>query len=287
MSTLFKSPAGEKAVMAFYDSALARWPVPFQTLNLPTRHGDTFVIACGAAGGAKSAPPLVLLHGAGTNSAMWAGDVAEYSRHYRVYAVDLPGEPGKSAPNRLAWDSPAYAQWLQDVLDALKIEKTRLLGISQGGWTALKFTTYQPGRVEKLVVLTPGGITPDKLSFVVRALPLALLGRWGLKRINRMLFGDQPVPEKVDEAVILVSSHFKPRVGVLPIFTDAELQRLTMPVLLLMGTQDALRDAQQIAARMRKLAPHLAVTTLPGAGHALVNTAPQIMPFLAEAEHAR
>jgi hypothetical protein len=46
-----------------------------------------------------------------------------------------------------------------------------------------------PERVTALVVLSPGGITPDKLSFVVRALPLLLLGRWSIKRINRMVLG--------------------------------------------------------------------------------------------------
>jgi len=67
-----------------YDALLARWPVPYTTLGIASRYGATFV----AASGSESAPPLVLIHGAGSNSAMWAGDVGEYSRHYRVYAVD-------------------------------------------------------------------------------------------------------------------------------------------------------------------------------------------------------
>jgi pimeloyl-ACP methyl ester carboxylesterase len=113
--SIYKSSAGERAVMALYDRVLAdHWPAPYETLNTPTRHGDTFVVA----NGDKSAPPLVLLHGAGSNSAIWAGDVAAYSQQHRVYAVDLPGEPGKSAPNRPAWDSPAFAEWLEDVFDA-------------------------------------------------------------------------------------------------------------------------------------------------------------------------
>ncbi|MBI1880768.1 MAG: alpha/beta hydrolase, partial [Chloroflexi bacterium] len=121
MSTqsIYKSPAGERAVMAWYDSLLARWPVPYETLNVSTRYGNTFVIVSGK----ESASPLLLLHGAGFNSVTWAGDVVEYSRQYRVYAVDLLGEPGKSAPSRPAWASSAYAEWLEDVLDALKIEK--------------------------------------------------------------------------------------------------------------------------------------------------------------------
>ncbi len=275
--SIYKSVAGEKAVMALYDSLLARWPVPYQTSNISTHYGNTFVIASGN----ETASPLLLLHGAGSNSVTWAGDVSEYSRDYRVYAVDLLGEPGKSSPNRPAWDSSAYAEWLEDVLDGLKIEKIRLIGLSQGGWTAIKFAVYKPERVEKLVLLTPGGITPDKLSFVLRAIALSFFGRWGIKQINRMVLGNQAISAEVDEAITLIMTHFKTRVGALPIFTDLELQRLTMPVLLLMGAQDALRDANKIAARMRKLVPHLAVTVLPKGGHALLNTTAQILPFLA------
>jgi len=279
--SIYKSPAGERAIMAWYDSALAHWPVPYEALNVSTRHGDTFVLASGASG-KRSDSPLILLHGAGTNSAMWAGDVAAYSRQYRVYAVDLLGEPGKSAPVRPAWDGPAYAEWLADVLDALKVEKATLLGLSQGGWTALKFAVYQPRRVESLVLLNPAGIAPDKLAFVMQAIPLSLLGRWGIRRINRLLFGGQPVPKEVDEATTLIMTHFKTRLGVLPLFTEAELQCLSMPVLLLLGARDALRDGPKISARMQRLVLRLTTIIVPEAGHALMNTPPYILPFLAE-----
>ncbi len=277
--SIYKSPAGERAIMAWYDSALARWPVPYETFNVPTRLGDTFVLASGASG-KESDAPLILLHGAGTNSAMWAGDIATYSRQYRVYAVDLLGEPGKSAPNRPAWDGPAYAEWLADVLDALKVEKATLLGLSQGGWAALKFAMYQPRRVEKLALLNPAGIAPDKLSFVIQAIPLSLLGPWGIHRLNRLLFAGQPVPQEVDEATTLMMTHFKTRVGVLPLFTEAELRCLSMPVLLLLGARDTLRDGPKIAACMQKLVPRLTTIVIPEAGHALMNTPPHILPFL-------
>ncbi len=279
---IYKSPAGERAVMAWYDAALARWPVPHETFNLPTHHGDTFVLASGQ----ESNPPLILLHGAGTNSAMWAGDVAAYSRQYRVYAVDLLGEPGKSAPVRPAWDGPAYAEWLADVLDALKVETATLLGLSQGGWAALKLAVSQPQRVERLVLLNPAGIAPDKLSFVIQAIPLSLMGPWGIRRLTRLLFGGQPVPQEVDEATTLMMTHFKTRMGVLPLFTEAELRCLSMPVLLLLGARDALRDGPKIAARMQGTVPRLTTTIIPEAGHALMNTPPHILPFLVESNHA-
>jgi pimeloyl-ACP methyl ester carboxylesterase len=268
--------------MARYEALLARWPVPCTTLDVASRHGSTFVIASGN----ESAPPLVLLHGAGSNSGMWAGDVGEYSRHYRVYAVDLLGEPGKSAPVRPDWNGPAYAEWLGDVLDALKVERATLIGLSQGGWAALKFATSRPERVDKLVLLTPGGITRDRISFALRAIPLSFLGRWGVERINRMVFGPRPIPAGVNEATALIMAHFRPRIGVLPIFSDEELRRLTMPTFLLIGREDALRDAGKVAERMRKLVPELTAKIIPQAGHALYNTPGHVMPFLAGAGRA-
>src|SRR5262249_820679 len=266
MPSIYKSPAGQQAVMALYDSLLTRWPVPYVPLNVPTRHGRTSVIASGA----DSLPPLVLLHGAGTNSAMWAGDMTDYCRRYRVLAVDLLGEPGKSAPNRPSWQGPAYAEWLEDVLNSLQIEEASLVGLSQGAWTALKFAVSRPERVKELVVLSPGGIVPDKRSFVVRALPLLLLGRWGIRRINPMVLDGQSVRADVEEAMTVIMTHFKARVGALPIFSDRELRQLSMPVQLVMGERDPLRDAERVMARMKALVPHLTTTIIPGAGHALV-----------------
>lgn len=275
--SIYKSASGEQAVMALYDRALEQWPVPYQTRQIATRHGATFVIAWGDA----SAPPLVLLHGAGTNSAIWIGDAADYSRHFRVYAVDILGEAGKSAPNRPPWNTPAYAEWLADVFAALGLEQADLLGISQGGWTALRFATLYPERVRALVLLTPGGVVPDKTSFLFRAIGLSLLGRWGSQRMLRLVYGSQPIPPGVAEVMTTVTRNFRGRMGVLPIFTDEELRRLTMPTLLLIGAEDALRDAAKITARLRPLLPHLTATTLPLAGHALLDTKTHVLPFLA------
>ncbi|MBX3082378.1 MAG: alpha/beta fold hydrolase [Anaerolineae bacterium] len=275
-STLYKSLAGEQTVMAMYDAALKNWTAPYTTHTVPTRHGDTFVVASGDA----HAPSLILLHGAGSNAAVWAGDVRDYAARYRVYAVDLIGEAGKSAPNRPTWESPAFAEWLDDVLHGLGVQQVTLVGISQGAWTALKYAVYAPERVDRLVLLTPGGIVPDRASFLFTALALMMLGNWGIKRMVRALFADQTVPAGVMDIVAQITSQFKPRIGVLPIFTDDELRRLTMPTLLLGGTKDILRDVDKIAARLRGLLPQLTVTMVQGAGHALINTSGCVMEFL-------
>ncbi len=274
--SVFKSEEGKNAIIKVYDSILDRWPVPYETLNIPTSYGNTFIIACGE----KSAPPLILLHGTSSNSAMWIGDVSEYSRYYRVYAVDIPGEPGKSEAIRYEVTGPAHTEWLDEIFEALKIDQAVLLGLSFGGWIAAKYASAHPERVVKLVLLCPSGISPQKISFMFKVIPLMFCGEWGLNKIVGIVNGNQSVPDEVVSYSKLISSHFNPRVVVIPLLTDEELKRLKMPVLLIVGAKDALLHSKKTAARMRKVLPHASVVLLPGVGHVLIDQINRIMDFL-------
>lgn len=273
---IYKSPTGKQEIMALYDAVLARWPVAHETDHLPTRHGDTFVITSGE----RSAPPLLLLHGSASNAVSWVGEVVEYSRHFRVYAIDLPGEPGKSTENRPAWHGPDFAEWLEDVLDGLQIRQTALLGISQGGWTALRFATSHPERVSRLVLLAPAGVVPARLSFILKAIVFPMLGRWGKEPFNRMIFGKQPMHPEAVKFMNTIRANFNARMEKEYIFSDSELKRLDMPTLLIGGAQDALIDVERAAQRMQSIIPHLQITIVPDMGHALVNLSGEIIPFL-------
>ena len=279
--SIYKSPEGQEAIMAFYDSVLTQWPAANEKLTIPTRHGDTFVVASGE----ETLPPLVLVHGSSTNSAMWAGDVVTYSRHYRVYAIDTLGEPGKSAPNRPPLKGLAYAEWLTDVFDGLHIEKAMLIGYSQGGWMALRFATDSPEQVEKLVLLAPGGVTPVRVSTMLRLIAVSLFGKWGMESINRMVYGDLVMPEEVEAFGALIMDYYRPRTDPQPLFSDEELKRLTMPTLLVAGAKDCFYVSEKTADRLRKLLPHFTATVLPEAGHVMLDTTPYIVPFLAPADH--
>jgi len=252
-------------VLAAYDAVLDRWPVPLERLMLATALGETFVSACGPAG----APPLVLLHGAGSNSGVWAGAVASLARYNRVFAVDLPGEPGYSCGARPSWHGPAYADWLLAVFDNLGLRSASLLGFSQGGWTAVKAATFAAARVSRLLLLSPGGITRDNLSFALRAGFYQMLGAPGRERIKAMVFGSEAVPPALDAYVTLAMREFKPRMGMLPLFSDEQLRQLTMPTLVLVGSEDRLRSAGPIIQRVRRLLPQATAEIVPGAAHAL------------------
>lgn len=276
--SIYKSNAGREEIMALYNKVLAQWPLPYTHINIPTRYGNTFVIASGDA----SAPPLVLLHGTASNSATWLGDVIEYGQHFQVYAVDIPGEPGKSAPGRFSWDGSTFNEWLDDVLNGLGLEKVILGGMSLGAWATIKYALYKPHQIDKAILIVPSGVCHPRLSFVVRMLILSLFGEWGRNRMKQFIFKGAEFPEELDQFLTLVGRHFNYRMGSPPLFTDEELQRLSIPVLFLAGEQDVLLNTPKTAERLQKLVPDLTVKIFEDDGHATINTASLVVSFLKE-----
>jgi pimeloyl-ACP methyl ester carboxylesterase len=273
---VFRSDAGRKRVLEVYDRVLARWPVSCDTMMVSTRYGATHVIA----GGPVSAPPLLLLHGTGSNSLFWAGDMPRLAERFRVYAVDIPGEPGKSEPIRSPWQGPAYAEWLADFLTALNLERVSLLGVSIGAFLALKFAAACPGKVEKLILVSSSGLSRQRISFLFRALFWMTFGARGLERIAAIVTAGVRLPAEARDYMTLLAEHSRPRLETVPLFSDAELQRLTMPVLAIAGRRDALLDTAASLRRLHETVPHAETIELPEAGHVVTGQIGRILAFL-------
>jgi pimeloyl-ACP methyl ester carboxylesterase len=175
VADIYKSEAGRQAVEEQYRRVLERWPVACEQRIVSTRQGDTFVIISGD----PSAAPVVLFHGSGTNSGSWMRDVTTWSPHHRVYAVDMIGEPGLSAPSRPPLASSAYAEWLDDVWAGLGLEKASVVGISLGGWLGLDFAIRRPSRVASLFLISPSGIGRQNHMLLLKVGVLRLFGTRG------------------------------------------------------------------------------------------------------------
>ena len=165
----FTTPEGEARFLAAYDAALTLWPVPYEERDIPTRFGVTHVVAAGP----TNAPVLVLLHGYMATSVMWAPNIADFSRDYRVYAIDIMGQPSKSVPGDPIRDVTDYVAWLTATLDGLGVGRVSLVGMSFGGWIALQYAAAAPERIQRLVLLSPGGFLPMVKQFVLRGMLLA------------------------------------------------------------------------------------------------------------------
>jgi pimeloyl-ACP methyl ester carboxylesterase len=280
LSGIYKSATGGEAVRERYAEILRDWPVPNEQLRIATRHGETFMVASGPGDG----PALILLHGSAINSAMWMGDVTRWAEHFRVFAVDLPGEPGFSDSARLPLASGAYGEWLADVMAGLGLQRASFVGISLGGWMAVDFATRNPDKVEKLVLLSPGGIGRHR-NVLLWALPLLLLGGWGRKRLLRIISGPAAAGESEEARefarfTALIFKHFRPRTERLPPFDDQALARLAMPVLAILGGRDVFIDSPGTRERLGRILPRSTVHYVPEAGHFLPGQTDLILGFL-------
>lgn len=276
VANIYKSDAGRQAVEGSYRDALQRWPVANRQVLIPTCQGDTFVVVSGE----EHATPVVLFHGSGTNSSMWMHDIAEWARYYRVYAVDMIGEPGLSAPSRPPLQSDAYVEWLDDVWNGLGLTKASVVGISLGGWLSLEYAVKRPERVASLTLLSPSGVGAQNSWTLLKAGALLALGPWGLRRALRLVTGRTNLPREAAEALMLRFQHFRPRMEKLPIRTDEELASLRMPVQLILGANDTLIRSKETRDRMAGRVPRLHLTYLEDAGHILPRQTGTISEFL-------
>jgi len=285
MTAIYKTEAGGAAVRERYAAFLARWPVANEQLRVATSQGGTFVVACGPPG----APAVLLLHGSTANSASWMGDVATLAQRFRVYAVDMIGEPGLSAPSRPPLASHVYAGWLDEVMAGLGVERAALVGISLGGWLALEYATARPEKVSALALLCPGGVGKQR-NVLLWIVPLLLLGAWGRRKIMERMAGSAapagevpPAARAFGDFMDLIFRNYRPRTEALPGFSDAALQRLTMPVLTILGAKDVMIDSAGTRARLAGNVAGAEIVWLPDAGHLLIGHGDAIDGFLGRA----
>ena len=234
--------------------------------------------------GRRDGPPLLMIQGLGTDSRGWAFQRGAF-RRFRCIAIDNRGT-GKSSQPPGPYDLMQMARDSLAVLDAEQVERAHVMGASMGGVIAQILAVRHPERVESLVLACTAcrhhewrrellqdwieqveargmsALSDDALQWLIGPRLRRRFGVW-LNLLARLVLQSPPAPFVAQVHAILD----------MPDDLRFELVNITVPTLVITGSQDALTpvgDAEEIFETI----PSSRLEVLPGAAHGLMVEAP-------------
>ena len=229
---------------------------------------------------------VVFIHGSGMDHTVWTLASRHFARHGRnVVAVDLPGH-GRSAGELLP-SIEAMADWVVNVIDALKIDKAALVGHSLGSLVSLDCAARYPQRIEAIALV--GTIAPMPVSDAILDAArdndhaaFDMLTQWGYSK--RHQYGGNR-----NSGIWMIGNTLRLYERAAPgvLFNDmnacnnyssglARASEVQCPALMILGAEDRLtpiRGTQPLQDALREVE----VVLLPGAGHTITVEAPNAL----------
>lgn len=249
--------------------------------------------------GPGEAPPLVLLHGIGSRGVSWWPVLDELAAEYRLVVLDLRGHGASAAPPA-GYLLPDYAADLSALIEALGLDRPRLLGHSLGGLVALEWATLQPDRAVAIAVedsplrSEPGILeTFDGWQRLAALPPEQVVAYY---RSEHPTWSEEECRRRAESITATAPAVFaelraETAARLLTGRPDrfAELAAIRSPTLLVRG-DPAIGGmvSDEDAGRFRRVVPGGSVRRVPGAGHAIHREQPAaflaaVLPFLAGA----
>lgn len=267
--------------------------------------GDTVFLLreSGTDGTDGAGVPVLLLHGVPETSSCWRDVAPALAADRRVLAPDLPGLGGSTFPG--PYDMTTVAHQVAALLDAEGIARVDVVGHDWGGVVALGLAGVRPDLVRRLVVANaPYRQAPPPYRAVhipLFALPVLpeVAFRLAGRRLVALMLGlgwkaPTPLdaerqaeyeaaysrPERVRACLGYYRAAARPRVGALRPGSALSQALPTVRVekaLVLWGALDPALPIGTGEAVVRDLGPGTAMTTVPGAGHFVVEEAPEVV----------
>ena len=218
-----------------------------------------------------SGPPMILLHGLGSNRRVWDPIVPALSRHFKVVAIDLPGFGESPMPDDGDVSIEAQARAVEKTMERLRIKRAHFVGNSMGGRLALELARRR--KAFSVVAISPHGAFNESEGrreiIAIRAQRIAArmiapLGslpfrtRYGRRAALGLVSAkpDLVPPEVAAEATASFARcpGFDSAYRSITSEPASGLNKITCPVLILWGTNDKLLSPAQgrrMAARIK------------------------------------
>nr|WP_314145092.1 alpha/beta fold hydrolase [uncultured Rhodococcus sp.] len=238
-------------------------------------------------------PPVILVHGLLGSHQSWGTQIERLSHKYRVIAPDLFGH-GESDKPTGDYSLSSHSATIRDLMEHLNIDSAPMVGHSLGGGIVMQLTYLFPERVNRLALVSSGGLGPE-VSLLLKAatlpgselvLPLlasdwfrrntesalAQLGRWGLPvepgpSMAETWRSFRSVADRSTRGAFLASTRAVVGPRGQTVSAKQHFEKFeSIPSLLVWGGKDRMIPAKH-ADNIRREVPNSRVEIFPDAGH--------------------
>jgi 3-oxoadipate enol-lactonase len=222
--------------------------------------------------------PVVFIHGFPFSKEMWKPQVEALKEKYFVVTFDVRGH-GQSEVGDGQYTLEQFVDDLIELLDALQLQQVVLVGLSMGGYIALRAIERHPERIRALVLCDTKSEADTNENKIKRASQIKIIKAKGLKAFAdgflKAVFDEQTFSTNPD-AIELIRNiiNTNPSTGVcgtliaLAARTDTteSLSKIKVPTLILVGEHDALTPPSASQA-MKENIPNSELHIIPNAAH--------------------
>ena len=222
--------------------------------------------------------PVIFIHGFPFKKEMWEKQLSALNETHRCIAYDVRGH-GDSERGAAQFSIPQFADDLFFFMDALKIEKALLVGLSMGGYIALHAIQQQPQRIAGLILCDTQCAADSDEAREKRKKTIAFIQKNGLsvyaEESLKNLFAPASFNDKKDEVSFIKDTILKtPAENIcftLQALADrketcSSLEQINVPVSILVGREDKI-TSPELAIKMQTLIKDSSLHIIEGAGH--------------------
>lgn len=224
-------------------------------------------------------PTLVFVHAFPLQSAMWQPQQNAFGDDVRVFAPDLPGFGGQARLDGETFSMKLAARFVQRELDANKIDRFVLAGLSMGGYIAFECWRLFGDRIDGMILADTRATPDSQEARAGRYAAAERIGRGDFAEWAEELLGNllspatlRDKPDLVDVVRRIIHSS-PPESAVAALLGMAQrndstslLSEINVPVSVIVGEDDRIISVAESRAMASEM-PNATFTSIAGAGH--------------------
>ena len=220
--------------------------------------------------GRGDALPIIFLHGVGSNKSVWAPQLEHFAATRRALAFDYPGY-GESDPAEPGTSRDDYAAAILAAMDALKIERAHICGLSLGGVIAIAMHHAAPEQCASLILADTFAVHPDGQAIHDRSVAASeQMSELAAARTPVILApgASEDLHQQVRETMASIDAEAF-RIGARAVWLADQRERVAaiqVRTLVLVGDQDTVTPPE-LSEELAAAIPGAELLVLAGAGH--------------------